>query len=140
MLSTLNITNSVHVAALKVLGAKAAVGVGMVVGTVATGVVAYTTTLPDYVDSAANLVNNAIVAESPTYAASFTLINDKFSTRTPATPIEPGSMHTPAATEKLDQDSAKAIPQVVVTGHRMSRANKIAYDLKHGLAIVLASQ
>jgi hypothetical protein len=139
MLSTVKIAQFAHVGAMKFLAAKTVIGAGMIAGTAATGLVAYTGLPPDYLNGASELINNAVMAESSGAAPSMRTDADRSGDPQAARPRE-GASIAPAAVSVLRMDTAEAdVPQVVITARRMTLTEKLAYDSKHGAATLLAA-
>jgi hypothetical protein len=139
MLSTVKIAQFAHVGAMKLLVAKTVVGAGMIAGTAATGLVAYTGLPPDYLNGVSELINNAVMAETSD-AAPVALPDADTSSAPQVRDPDAGASASPSAVSVLRMDAAASdVPQVVITAHRMTRTEKLAYDSKHGAATLLAA-
>jgi hypothetical protein len=106
MIASLKVANVAYLALLKLAAAKSLIGVGVLVGGAATGLVATDALGPDYVNGATLLINQSIDAEAG------------ISTKIVSLGVGEVDGGAPAA----------AIPQLVITAQRMSRAEKLAYD------------
>lgn len=110
MIASLKVAKVAHLALLKLATAKSVIGVGVLVGSAATGLVTTDILGPDYITGAAVLINQAVDAEGALPAAVPRTWNSE-------------------KRSAIDGDTATAgIPQLVVTAYRMSHTEKLAYD------------
>lgn len=123
MFAGVKIANVAHLALLKIAAAKSVVGVGVLVGGAATGLIVTDSLQPDYVNGTMALINLAVDAEA--------------GRAEPASSIGPVS----AAPRSVDRGApAPDIPQVVITAKRMTLAQKVAYDAEVRLDVLASTR
>ena len=118
MIASLKVAKVAHLALLKLATAKSVIGVGVLVGSAATGLVATDILGPDYITGAAVLINQSVDAES----------------------AQPAAVKRTRDSEKSGTigggTAATGMPQLVITANRMSLADKLAYDAQSSLQIL----
>lgn len=133
-----------HVIAAKVLSTKALIGMGMVAGTVATGIVAETELAPDYPAHAIDWVNRSLEADV-SFSSIFPTGAIEAAAVPPRLPVPEISVRLASvAQSRMDPIEAGvtgtdgAIPQLLVVGRRMNTLQKAEYDAQHNAVTRLA--
>ena len=147
MIANLKIAHVAHLALVKLAATKAIVGAGLLVGGAATGLVAAEIAAPDYVGAANASINQAVDAEAGRTSPLLRPVELPSSTSSPidkpAASIPPPEIlevQSLASTWATDPAALCGnIPQVLITGKRMSALQKLTYDI-NTRASLLASQ
>ena len=118
MFASIKFANVAHLAALKIAATKSVVGVGILVGSAATGLVVTESLEPDYLSGAAALIKQAVDTEAGIPD------NDH---------VGGGHIrnHSDARVDFIPA-TGSGMAQVIITGHRMNQNEKLAYDREIG--------
>lgn len=147
MIGNLKMAHVAHLGLVKLAATKAFVGAGLLVGGAATGLVATEIVAPDYMDAANALINQAVDAEagrtSPFLSPVELPSGASGPSGKPAASIHPHEtmeVQSLASTSATDPGAFGGnIPQVLITGKRMSPWQKLAYDINTS-SLLLASR